>query len=188
MDPKPEMSRHEASWHIHLAGMRAAAAAKKSGGNIDAIEALATATAGPRDIAGLQVYPATEGTVFTLKRIAREFNAWADSIGMPRAAAGEPNGHRELLELGLSTLAFMDALATWTALDTEGIEPLVLRAETLIFRVEISTQRALEDHFTREMARIRALTQDEDPAPKKSEEADGSGISPASQNPPAETD
>jgi len=167
MDPKPEMSAREASWHVHLAGMRASAEAKKKGGNIDAIEALASATAGPRMIAGMPIYPATEGTVFTLRRIAREFNAWADGIEMPRAGAGQPNGHRELLELGLSTLTFMDSLAVWTALDAEGIEPLIVRAETLIFRVEIEIQRQLEDHFTREMARISELSGSDEGTPEK---------------------
>ena len=66
---KPEMSRHEASWHEHLAGMRAAEAARKLGSNPAATDALATATAGPVTVGGFVLVMLT-GAVGTTRGAA----------------------------------------------------------------------------------------------------------------------
>jgi hypothetical protein len=178
------MSRHEASWHTHLAGMRAAEAARAQGGNPHAIEAFATATAGPVILHGFTLYPATEGMVWTLKRMAREFNTWADRLGMPRAEFGEEDGTRELLELGLSTLVFCDALATWQALEMGQLESLIVKAEALMWQAPVAVAMDLAAHFKKQMRVIRDLTPGEEDAPGKPPETAGNGISPGMPTPP----
>lgn len=185
--PLPEMSRHEASWHEHMAGMRAAAAARKQGGDPAAIEAIASATAGPVEIGGHRLYPASEGTVWTLRRVAREFAAWAARVGMPAAAENEPDGTREMLELGLSTLVFCDSLRCWNLLELGKIETLIVEAEELMWAKPVSVYRELEQHFHREMERIRSLSTTEVPAPKKPMPADASGTSTGMPTPPEAT-
>lgn len=186
MSDKPEMSRQEASWHTHLAALRAQEAARKAGSNTAATEALATATAGPVTIGGYQLYPASEGTIWTLKRLAREFIAWADKLGMPHAAEGELRD-RELLELALSTLAFCDARRVWQLLESGRFEELIIEADRMVWYMPIETSRALEAHFSKQMARIRELTPDAETAPKKPE-AGGNGNSPATPIPAEDTD
>lgn len=186
--PLPEMSRHEASWHEHMAGMRAAAAARKQGGDPAAIEAIASATAGPVEIGGHRLHPASEGTVWTLRRVAREFAAWAERVGMPAAADDEPDGTREMLELGLSTLVFCDSLRCWNLLEAGRLESLILEAEELMWATPVRVYRELENHFHREMDRIRALsTSAGEPPPKKPMAADASGTSTGTPIPPEAT-
>lgn len=187
----PEMSRHEASWHEHLAGMRAGAAARRQGGDPQAIAALATATAGPVHIGEFILHPASQGTVWTLQRVAREFHEWANALGMPIASATEPDGTREILELGLSTLVFADSLRAWQLMEAGKLEDLISEAEQIMWSVPVDIYRALENHFDREMARIRGLNPDEAPK-KKPMETDASGTSPvtpilpvATQSPPS---
>ena len=179
------MSRHEASWHEHMAGMRAAAAARKQGGDPAAITALAAATAGPVIVGGFALHAASQGTVWTLQRVAREFADWAKRMRMPIAGDHEPDGTREILELGLSTLVFMDSMRVWHLLETGRLEDLIAEAEQLMWQVPVDIYRQLENHFDREMGRIRALRGGEE-APKKPTPPDGSGISPVMPIPPAE--
>lgn len=178
------MSRHEASWHEHLAGMRAAEAARQQGGNPAAIAAVATATAGPTEIGGFLLAPATEGTIWTLQRLAREFRSWADALGMQPSADGAEPGTREMLELGLSTLAFCDARATWKAMECGELESLIVRADAMIWETPVEILTKLETHFRREMQRIRNLTPAAEDAPGKQETAGGAnGNSPAMPTP-----
>lgn len=179
----PEISAQEASWIEHLAGMRARAAARKQGGNPLAETALASVTCGPREIGGFTVYPATEGTVWTLRRVAREFKAWADGIGMPVAGDGEPDGTREMLELGLTTLVFMDARKAWMALEAGSLEELIVAAERLFWNTPLCEQRELEAHFRQQMDFIRGLSGDGEAVKKKSPETDGCGVSRETPNP-----
>jgi hypothetical protein len=187
-DPKPEMCAQEASWHQHMAGMRASAEARKQGSNPAATAALATATAGPVRIGRFTLHPASEGTVWTLKRLAREFAAWADVLGMPSAPEGGELGSRELLELGLSTLAFADARGTWQRLELGQLEQIIVEAECLMFDTPVAELRQLEQHFQKQMQAIRDLTPDAEPAPKKPQPADGNGTSPATPIPAEATD
>jgi hypothetical protein len=180
--PKPEMSRHEASWHEHLAGMRAAEAARKQGGDPQAAEAMAWATASPVRIAGYELRPASQGTLWTLRRLAREFSAWADAIGMPKAAPGEADGSRECIEMGLTMLAFTDSLRVWDLLETERLGELITEAEKLIHRVPLEDYRKLERHFQMQMERIHGLTPEAVPEKKTPETRTGG--SPAMPMPP----
>lgn len=182
------MSRQEASWHEHLAGMRAAEKARAQGGNPAAIDAVAAATCGPVRIGAFEIYPPTEGTVWTLKRLAREFAAWADALGMPSAADGEDNGSREMLELGLSTLAFVDSRQTFQYLEAGRLEDLILRAEKLMWETPVEVTKQLSAHFESGMARLRELNSGDEEAPKKPIAADGNGVSPAMPIPPAVAD
>ena len=182
----PEMSRHEASWHEHLAGMRASAAARKQGGDPAAITALATATAGPVLIGTFKLWPASQGTVWTLQRVAREFSAWANALGMPKAGDHEPDGTREILELGLSTLVFADSLRVWHMLETGRLEDLISEAEQLMWEVPVDVYRSLENHFDREMGRIRRLHTEDAPKKKPATQAE-SGTSPVIPIPPTAT-
>lgn len=185
----PEMSRQEASWHQHLAAMRAAETARKQGGNPAAIAAVASATAGAVEIGGFRLMPASEGTIWTLKRAAVEFRAWADAHGLPRAGDDAPDGTREMLELGLSILIFCDSRRCWIDLETSGIGLLIVRADELVWDLNVETSRALERHFQREMQRIRELTPaDEDTPPGKLPAAGANGTSPAMPTPPAAAD
>lgn len=186
MTEKPKMSRQEASWHEHLAGMRATEKARQDGGNSGARNAVAAGTAGPVNIGGFDLYPPTEGTVWTLKRLAIEFAAWADALGMPVAAEGELNGTREMLELGLSTLAFCDARGTFLALECGRLDELIVRADSLIFDTPIEITKALSAHFEKGMRAIRELSADEEGVPKKPLTADGNGVSPATPIPPTD--
>lgn len=183
MIEKPEMSRHEASWHEHLAGMRAADKARQQGSNAAAVHALATATAGPQIIGGYTLAPAAEGTIWTLKRLAMEFQAWADAIQMPAAETGTPNGTREILELGLTTLVFVDALECWGELERGNLEGLILRAEKLMWETPLEISRQLENHFTQQMAAIRDLSPEKDETPGKPQPAPASGTSAAMPTP-----
>lgn len=184
----PEMSRQEANWHQHLAGMRAAEKARNQGCNPAAIDAFATATAGPLEIGGFLLQPAGQGTVWTLKRLAKEFRAWADRHGLPSAGEGEENGTREALELGLSTLAFCDSLSCWTALELGDLESLIIRAEKIMWAMPVETFKKLEEHFQTQMQRIRDLTPDDEDAPGKPNGAGGNGTLPAMQTQPGVTD
>lgn len=161
------MSRHEASWHEHLAGMRAAEAARKTGSNPAATDALATATAGPVEIGGFVLEPASRGTVWTLRRAAREFVAWANALGMPRSADDAELGTREMIELGLSTLIFCDARACWMDMETGKLEELIARADALMWTVPVDVITKLESHFRAQMHRISELTPDAEDTPGK---------------------
>ena len=167
MNTLPEMSRQEASWHEHLAGMRAAEKARKQGADPTARNAVAAATAGPVTIGGYELYPATEGTVWTLKRLAVEFAAWAERHEMLSAREGEPNGTREMLELGLSTLAFCDSRGTFLALEAGMLEDLIVQADAMIWEMPVATTQALAKHFEKGMQAIRDLSAAEEEPPKK---------------------
>jgi hypothetical protein len=179
MTNKPEMSAQEASWHEHLAGMRAAEKARKDGSSSTARNAVAAATAGPVTIGGYELHPPTEGTVWTLKRLAEEFAQWAERHEMPSAKDGEPNGTREMLELGLSTLAFCDSRGTFLALEAGMLEDLIVQADAMIWEMPVAVTKALAKHFEAGMQAIRALSADEEDATKKSPATGVSGISPA---------
>lgn len=183
----PEMSRHEASWHEHLAGMRAAEAARSKGADPLAVEALASATAGAVEIGGHRLLPASQGTIWTLQRLAREFSQWANGIGMPIADPGAPDGTRETIEMGLTMLAFCDSLRVWTLLESGRLSQLILEAETLIHRVPLEDYRRMEAHFQKEMERIRSLTPDAGPEHQKKTPETPAGGSPAIPTPPPAT-
>lgn len=185
--PLPEMSQQEASWHTHLAAMRAQETARNQGANPHAVEALASATAGPLRLHGFDLFPATEGTVWTLKRVAREFKAWADSVGMPHAAEGEEDGTRELLELGISTLVFCDARKCFMDLELGNLHSVIARADQLMWQIPLQVSRDLAAHFSRQMGRIRDLTPDEESATPGKPMA-GNGTSPAMPTPPVVPD
>lgn len=184
--PLPEMSRHEASWHELVAGMRAADIARQQGCDPAATAALATATAGPRQIGQFTLRPASQGTLWTLQRIAREWQGFADLNKIPGTGDSANPGTREIIELGLATLAFCDARATWLALDRGDLAGLAARAEEMMFDLPIEIQMALQAHFTSEMDRIKALTPGEEEEPKKPQpQPAAAGSSPAVPTPPA---
>ncbi len=179
---RPEMSQQEASWHEHLAGMRAADAARSQGADPAAIDAFAAATAGPALIAGRSLQPASQGTIWTLQRVARLFAAWADATGMASAPDPDAPGTRELLELGLATLVFCDARAVWRELDSGDIAPLIAAAEDMMWELPLADQLALQAHFRTEMDRIRSLSggaaaDSEDTAQKKTPGLPAAGLS-----------
>jgi hypothetical protein len=187
MDHKPEMSRQEYSWHKHLAGMRAADAARNQGANPATIDALASVTAGPVTIGGFTLHPATRGLQWTLQRLAREFALYAIAHNLPDDHGGEYLTSRELIELGLSTLAFADPLATWQALEAGDLKTLIRRADALAWETPVEITQELEKHFRREMDRISSLAgDDEEDTPKKPQALaePPSGASPASPIPP----
>lgn len=187
--PLPQMSRHEASWHEHLAGMRAAEKAREQGGNPEAIAAIASATAGPVVIAGYVLQRAGQGTIWTLQRLAREFAAFADAHGLENSTDPAEPGNREMLELGLATLAFCDARGCWQDLDAGRLSSLILRADEMMWSMPIETQLALQAHFTSEMDRIRKLSpgEEEDSLPGKSLAIQVNGISLGVETHPVET-
>ncbi len=166
---KPSITPQEASWHEQVAGLRAAEAARAHGSNPATTAALATATAGPVTIAGLALAPASQGTLWTLQRIAREFTAHADaSARYPAATDPTAPGTRELIELGLATLVFIDARGTWKLLDAAALTTLIARAEDLVWTLPLSHQIALQAHFRAEMDRIHDLAgpgEEEEPTP-----------------------
>ena len=178
------MSAQEASWHEHLAGMRAADAARAQGADPTATAALASSTAGETVIANRKLAPASQGTVWTLQRMAREFAAEADASRIPSGENGAP-GTRELLELGLATLVFCDARRCWKMLDGGRLADLIGEAETMMWEMPLTEQLALQKHFRAEMDRVRALAGGEDDTPpgKLPETA---GASPATAIPPQE--
>jgi hypothetical protein len=180
--PLPEMSQQEASWHTHLAAMRAQETARNQGANPHAVDAFAAATAGPQMVHGFSLAPATEGTIWTLKRVAREFKAYADALGMPSAGPSEEDGTRELLELGISTLVFCDARQCFMDLEGGRLEAIIARADTLMWSIPLHVSRDLAEHFSREMQRIRNLTPD-DEATLPGKLPEGNGTSPATPIP-----
>ena len=189
MNTLPEMSRQEASWHEHLAGMRAAEKARKDGGNPEAIAALATATAGPVTLAGYDLYPASQGTIWTLKRVAREFTAWADLLKMPVSPDPDAPGTREMIELGLATLVFADSQRCWIDLESGKLEELITRADAMIWQLGVEDLLGLQNHFQTQMERLGNLSAgDEAPTPGKPPTAGLSGTSPAIAIPPVAAD
>ena len=138
-------------------------AARKIGSNPAATDALATATAGPVTVGGFILQPASRGTVWTLRRAAREFVAWANALGMPRAADADTElGTRELIELGLSTLIFCDSRACWISMEIGHLENLITRAEALMWDLPVETLAELEKHFREQMRRISELSSPEE--------------------------
>lgn len=184
--PLPEMSRHEASWHEHLAGMRAAEAARAKGADPTAVEALASATAGPLQIGAFNIRPASQGTIWTLQRVAREWEKFASAHAIPASGDSAAPGTRELIELGLATLAFCDARECWLALDRGEIAHLVEKADAMMWEIPVETQLKLQNHFQAEMARIGRLAPGQEDAPGKPPETPA-GTSPASETPPPAT-
>lgn len=178
MTEKPQMSEQEASWHEHLAGMRAKAEARQSGADPLAMEAVATGCMGPVQVGRFTLRPASAGTRHTLRRIALEFVSWANALGIPKAADHEPNGYREIIELGLSTLVFGDPLQTMIRLELGKLEELVLEAEAIMFDTPLEIQEQLERHFEKEMRRIKDLTRSEpEPQAKKKPDPEAPGAS-----------
>jgi hypothetical protein len=186
--PLPEMSQQEASWHTHLAAMRAQETARNQGANPHAVAAFATATAGPVTIAGYTLHPASQGTVWTLKRVATDFTAWADRLGIPTATTPESPGTREMLELGLTTLVFCDSRQCWIDLETGKLEQLISRADAMIWNVELTDLLALQTHFQTQMARIGALSGEEEAPGKPQPQPAASGPSPVMPIPPRATE
>lgn len=166
--PLPAMSAQEASWHEHLAGMRAADAARAQGADPAAIAAFAAATAGPVTIAGRVLEQASQGTIWTLQRIAREFTDWADAKGLPVSPDPDKSpGTRELIELGIATLVFIDSRTIWTALDEGRAQEIYRQAENMMWEIPLAEQLVLQRHFRAEMDRIRVISGDDAPAPEK---------------------
>ena len=183
----PEMSSQEASWHEHLAGMRAGDAARHQGADPAAVAAFASATAGPVILAGRHLHQASQGTIWTLQRVAREFAAWADDVGLPHASNPEAPGTRELLELGLATLVFCDARLCWRMLDNHQLAELTQQAEDMMWEMPLPEQLALQAHFRGEMDRIRALSGNGSDEPEKKTLPPTAGISSAIATPPPAT-
>lgn len=179
------MSAQEASWHEHLAGMRAAEAARNQGADPLAVTAFASATAGPVAIAGRQLQPASQGTIWALQRVAREFAKWADDAGVPESPDPEAPGTRELIELGLATMVFCDARAVWRELDRGDIGPLIASAEDMMWDMPLSDQLALQSHFRAEMDRIRDLAggSQQDQTPQKKTPPAPASVGPSSATP-----
>lgn len=158
--PLPPMSRQEASWHEHLAGMRAAEEARKAGADPLAIDAIASATAGPVKIGKFTLHPASQGTVWTLKKVAKQFAAYAEQHNIPSSGDPQDPADREIIEMGLAALAFADARGTWMALNPRDFPGLVLKADELMWETSAEIQLALQAHFTSEMDRLAALNPD----------------------------
>jgi hypothetical protein len=94
-----------------------------------------------------------------------------------------------LIELGLTTLIFMDARGVWKLLDQGGLPDLIARAEAIMWDMPLAANLALQAHFNREMNRIRELTGGADPdagAEKKTRPT--AGPSPAMPTPPPAPD
>ena len=174
MNTKPEMSRQEASWHEHIAGIRAEEKARAEGGDTAAIAAIANATVGPVTIAGHTLAPASQGTVWTLQRLARDFQAYADTNGLatPEAMASPTN---QLVQLGLTLLVFLNPRAVWRDLETGKLADLIARADDMMWSMPLTDQVALQSHFRAQMAAINALAPEED-LPGKSLTEDPSSI------------
>lgn len=163
------MSAHEAGWHEHLAGLRATHESREQGGDVQAEEALASATAGPRVVGNFTLYPASQGTMWTLRRVAKEFEDYAAIHGIPASGDEENPGTRELIELGLSTLVFCDARGTWVNLEKGLLESLIVRADQLMWNTPIDVQVQLQNFFEEQMEIIGNLSDDGEPAEKKPE-------------------
>lgn len=170
MTEKPQMSAQEASWHEHLAGMRAKAEARKSGADPAAIYAVASSTAGTRIVAGYELKPANQGTVWTLQRVAKEFAEWANNIGMPEQGSAEEPGTRQMLELGLTTLVFADPKGCWLAMDAGNLESLITQAESFIWDTSLEDQTELQNHFQKQMEVLAALNPSNEPPKKKQDQ------------------
>lgn len=174
------MSEQEASWHEHMAGMRAGESARTEGADPNAVAAVAAVTAGPVHIADLTLRPANQGTIWTLQRVGREFQ---NECARRRLSAET----QDLLDTGLSLLIFQDARRVWRMLDAGQLATLFDEADALMWERSLETQAALKRHFRREMDRIAALTgdADEDATPGKPMQA--SGALPATPPPQVQT-
>lgn len=178
------MSAREASWHENMAGHRAAEAARNQGEDITAVEAVADAAAGALSIAGYELRPLRQGTLWALKKLATEFAAWADARGMAIAADPENNpGDRELLELGLCVITFTDSRRVWQDLQNGRLENLIHEAENFAWDMAIKDALALQSHFQNEMTRAAMLSDGQVDEPKKKPRAQPETPSTSSVNP-----
>ena len=66
---RPTITRREANWHAHVAGMRASEAATAAGGDPAAIDALSGS--GPVVIGGISIPPLTIATFWSLREVAK---------------------------------------------------------------------------------------------------------------------
>mgnify|MGYP000224030637 CR=1 FL=1 len=155
---KPTMSNTEASFHEVVAGNRAKAEAEASGGNQAAIEAVANATLEHRVVAGYELKPASQGTIFVLQEVARRFEEYCKTN--PMHSSGDPKfpGSKELLEIGLSVLVFADPRRIFKDVQDGKIEELRYEAEEIIWTLPAEKAKLLNDHFTTEMDRLNQLS------------------------------
>jgi hypothetical protein len=164
---KPEMSRMESTFHESVAGQRASAEAKKQGCDPRALDAVATATMGPVMIGNITLYPASEGTFITLRKLATMFARHADAIGLPISDDNDNPGERELYELGLATLVFMDSKRVFRELTAGRLPQLIEQGFDLIFEQSLENQIVLKIHIEEQMNEIRRLSGEEATTPGK---------------------
>lgn len=141
-DPRPAMTRREASWHQAVAGIRAARAAEAAGAAPEARHALALAAAAEAGI--LPQVPVYLGTLWALE--ASE--PFTDSL---TAGAHWADMALEVFTLREPERVLLAALAGDTADIMAGM------IETAA-AVDIPTARAIRRGFAQQMALLKALT------------------------------
>lgn len=99
---KPPMTEQEASWHETQAAIRAGEAARASGGDPNAVEAVLGATDEPETIAGRKLAPASLGQLWVTQQVNnlyrdQEDNIWRD-LALGALIAIDPKRVRSLLK------------------------------------------------------------------------------------------
>lgn len=155
---KPPMSQTEASWHETQAGNRAKELAQQEGANPEAVNAVLDASTEPLTVAGFQLKPASQGTIFTLQAVARAFVTYAEKMGMESTGDTANPGEQEMYESALAGLIFADGRRVSQKLKTEGIEAVVAEADELIWNISLEDARLISEHSNNELRRSNLLS------------------------------
>ena len=143
---KPSMTRREANWHAHVAGMRAAEAASE--GDPAAADALMEGSApSPTMVAGFHMPPLTIAVFWALRDVAR---------------AGEIKGIESQI---ISLMAFLDPDAVRDAAKKKDIDWLVEEAYKISRKLTPSGYADLAGYIADQMEALRNLGGSPDDAP-----------------------
>ncbi len=166
---KPAISRQEADWHAHKAGVRASQKAAASDSTI-AVEALEASTPAVVESAcGWELRPVTIGTGIEQGHLAE----YLDSL--PEAATEAERTERSLLEMALMQMLYADTIRFRRMRHEGGWEALVAEADRLNYAEPYEERLRLAEHLGRNAALIERLApssveQEETPRPGKPEQ------------------
>lgn len=181
-DKKPVMSQQEASWHEHIAGLRAAEVARNQGEDPALIEAVVDATLPRPEVAGFQIKPATKGTLMAISRLAKQLLAYAKANDLSPSPNRNQPGELEMLEMAFMIMVFSEPKMIYR--DTKDSLPayLIAEAERLIFDVPALEMLKIQEQLEVELAAIGMVSPEEEPpAPGKPGESDQSSVDPTPQ-------
>lgn len=148
---------------------------------------MADATSPNKVVAGYELKPASQGTIFAMQEVAKKFEEYATEEEIQSSGDVENPGVQELLEVGLAVLVFADARRCYDVARNGGISDLRYEAEGIVWDLPIEVAMELSTHFSHEMSRVKELTGEKEASqPGKPQTSTGSLNN--EKNPPQVTD